>query len=50
MVSSGALRADMCARFSLKDKSLAMQWLKTQEVDKDHECFLRRTISANGRS
>ncbi len=44
MVSLGALRTNMCARFSLKDKSLAMQWLKNQE------CFLCRTISADGRS
>ncbi|AYB49513.1 DNA repair protein RecN [Candidatus Williamhamiltonella defendens] len=50
MVSSRALRADMCARFSLKDKSLAMQWLKNQELDEDHECLLRRTIGADGRS
>lgn len=49
MVRSGALRADICARFFVRNNELATQWLKNHELDDNHECLLRRTIGADGR-
>ncbi|WP_075181547.1 DNA repair protein RecN [Pantoea sp. 1.19] len=50
MVRAGASRADICARFSLKDTPSARQWLEEQHLDDGQECLLRRVISSDGRS
>ena len=50
MVRQGASRADICARFSLKDTPSAQQWLEENQLDDGHECLLRRVISSDGRS
>ncbi|VFS48234.1 Recombination protein N [Budvicia aquatica] len=50
MVRSGATRADICARFSLKDTPVARQWLEENQLDDQQECLLRRVISSDGRS
>ena len=50
MVRHGAARADICARFSLRDAPAAQQWLEQNQLDDQHECLLRRVISNDGRS
>lgn len=50
MVRPGAARADLCARFSLKDTPAARRWLEENELEDASECLLRRSISADGRS
>ncbi|UYU31100.1 DNA repair protein RecN [Siccibacter colletis] len=50
MVRPGAGRADLCARFSLKDTPAALRWLEANQLDDGRECLLRRVISSDGRS
>jgi len=50
MVRQGAARADICARFSLKDTPSAFEWLVENQLDEGSECLLRRVISSDGRS
>ncbi len=50
MVRQGAARADLCARFSLKDTPAAQRWLVENQLEDNGECLLRRVISADGRS
>ncbi|MDU7306035.1 MAG: DNA repair protein RecN [Escherichia coli] len=50
MVRTGAARADLCARFSLKDTPAALRWLEENQLEDGHECLLRRVISSDGRS
>lgn len=50
MVRQGASRADICARFSLKDTPSAFEWLVENQLDEGSECLLRRVISSDGRS
>jgi DNA repair protein RecN (Recombination protein N) len=50
MVRRGASRADLCARFSLKDTPAALRWLEENQLDDGRECLLRRVISSDGRS
>ncbi|WP_428943808.1 DNA repair protein RecN [Pantoea sp. FN060301] len=50
MVRQGATRADICARFSLKDTPSALRWLVDNELDEGQECLLRRVINSDGRS
>ncbi|QUG74706.1 DNA repair protein RecN [Erwinia sp. E602] len=50
MVRQGAARADICARFSLKDTPTAQQWLQDNHLDDGGECLLRRVIGTDGRS
>ncbi len=49
-VRAGAGRADLCARFGLKDTPVAQQWLEENQLEDGNECLLRRVISADGRS
>ncbi|MCZ6225982.1 hypothetical protein O5166_26375, partial [Escherichia coli] len=42
MVRPGAARADLCARFSLKDTPAALRWLEENQLEDGHECLLRR--------
>lgn len=50
MVRAGAPRADLCARFSLKDTPAALRWLEENQLEDGRECLLRRVISSDGRS
>ena len=50
MVRAGAARADLCARFSLKDTPAALRWLEANQLEDGRECLLRRAISSDGRS
>lgn len=50
MVRAGAGRADVSARFSLKDAPAARTWLEENQLDDQQECILRRVVSADGRS
>lgn len=50
MVRRGANRADLCARFSLKDTPAAQRWLEENQLEEGRECLLRRVISSDGRS
>ena len=50
MVRTGAARADLCARFSLKDTPAAQRWLEQNQLEDGRECLLRRVISSDGRS
>ena len=50
MVRTGAARADLCARFSLKDTPAALRWLEANQLEDGRECLLRRVISSDGRS
>ena len=50
MVRAGASRADLCARFSLKDTPAAQRWLEENQLEDGSECLLRRVISSDGRS
>lgn len=50
MVRAGATRADLCARFSLKDTPAALRWLEENQLEDGRECLLRRAISSDGRS
>ncbi|PVZ71994.1 DNA repair protein RecN [Pelagibaculum spongiae] len=49
-VRPGAEKAEICASFELQQLPEAMQWLKDNEMDSDHECVLRRVITPEGRS
>lgn len=50
IVRVGASRADLCARFSLKDTPAAQRWLEANQLEEGRECLLRRVISSDGRS
>ncbi|MFP2470688.1 DNA repair protein RecN [Pseudescherichia vulneris] len=50
IVRAGASRADLCARFSLKDTPAAQRWLEANQLEEGRECLLRRVISSDGRS
>ena len=50
IVRTGASRADLCARFSLKDTPAALRWLEANQLEDGRECLLRRVISSDGRS
>ncbi|MBP2167941.1 DNA repair protein RecN (Recombination protein N) [Erwinia toletana] len=50
MVRQDAARADICARFALKDTPSAQRWLEQNQLDDGNECLLRRVISSDGRS
>lgn len=50
MVRPGTRRADICARFQLKNIPSAQQWLLENDLDDQGECLLRRVINIDGRS
>ncbi|MCS2155770.1 DNA repair protein RecN [Scandinavium sp. H11S7] len=50
IVRTGATRADLCARFILKDTPAAQRWLEQNQLEDGRECLLRRVISSDGRS
>lgn len=50
IVRAGASRADLCARFALKDTPAAQRWLEANQLEDGRECLLRRVINSDGRS
>ncbi|WP_297200111.1 DNA repair protein RecN [uncultured Pluralibacter sp.] len=50
IIRAGASRADLCARFNLKDTPAALRWLEQNQLEDGRECLLRRVISSDGRS
>lgn len=50
MVREGASKAEISAAFHLAQLPRVQSWLEERELDADGECYLRRTISAEGRS
>ena len=49
-IRQGATKAEIVAVFTLKDNPAAHQWLGERELGAGNECFLRRVITAEGRS
>ncbi|MFN2167274.1 MAG: DNA repair protein RecN, partial [Anaerolineae bacterium] len=47
---AGMDRAELSAEFDVRDNPQAQAWLRAAELGDDHQCLLRRTIRANGRS
>lgn len=50
VVRAGAERAEVSAGFDIRQIGAAQDWLRERELDSDEECWLRRTINADGRS
>ncbi|MBT0588068.1 DNA repair protein RecN [Alteromonas oceanisediminis] len=50
MVRSGAAKAEIIAHFDINNRTKVQQWLVEHELDDEGECFIRRVISAEGRS
>ena len=50
LARAGAERAEVSAGFDIRRHAAAQDWLRERELDADDECWLRRTISADGRS
>ncbi len=49
-VRAGAERADISACFDVTRHGDAQAWLAERELDQDGDCWLRRTVSKDGRS
>ncbi len=49
-IRQGAERADIYATFDITALPGAKQWLKSNDLDSQDECLLRRTLAADGRS
>lgn len=50
MVRAGAERAEVSACFDIARHAEALVWLRERDLDQQDECWLRRTINADGRS
>ncbi len=51
LVRPGAERAEISAAFDASTLPLVLSWLADQDLEQpDHECILRRSLSADGRS
>lgn len=50
VVRAGAERAEVSAGFDISRIPDAQEWLKARELESDDECWLRRTLTADGRS
>lgn len=49
-VRHGADKADILASFDISQIPEARTWLQERDLEADHECILRRVVSADGRS
>lgn len=49
-VKSGCDKAEVIVSFHINETSLALNWLKQNDLDDDCDIIIRRTINANGRS
>lgn len=50
VVRAGAERAEVSAGFDISRHDGAQEWLRERELEADGECWLRRTVSRDGRS
>ncbi len=50
MVRSGASKAEIIAHFDISSLAQTATWLTEHELENDGDCFIRRVISAEGRS
>lgn len=50
VVRAGSERAEVSAGFDISKHEEAQAWLRERELEADGECWLRRTVSADGRS
>lgn len=50
MVRPGADKAELSARFCVRNNTPARQWLEQNELADEEECLLRRVITEEGRS
>ena len=50
MVRPGAKKAEISARFSLKNIPSAQRWLQDNALENESDCILRRTVTHEGRS
>lgn len=50
LVRHGTKRADVTADFDIQTLPDVIHWLEEQELDDDGNCFLRRTLTSEGRS
>ena len=50
VIRHGQDKAEITALFDLADCSIALQWLRDQELDEGDECIIRRVISRNSSS
>lgn len=50
VVRAGAERAEVSAGFDISRHGEAQAWLRERELEADGECWLRRTVSRDGRS
>ncbi|MDI1301262.1 MAG: DNA repair protein RecN [bacterium] len=50
VVRAGADRAEVSAGFDIHQHEAAQAWLRERELDAGDECWLRRTVTADGRS
>ena len=49
-VRQGADKAELSAVFDLSEQPAALEWLRSQELDSDQECVVRRVVQSSGRS
>jgi DNA repair protein RecN (Recombination protein N) len=49
-IRAGCDKAELSAEFRLAQGSPALRWLHEAALEQDHDCLLRRVITANGRS
>jgi len=49
-IRDGASRAEISASFQIDSLKHVVQWLKTEELDDDNDCLIRRTVNENGKS
>jgi DNA repair protein RecN (Recombination protein N) len=50
LLRPGANKADLSLEFDITDLPASQQWLIDNDLDDEGDCFIRRTINADGRS
>ena len=50
LLRPGANKADLSLEFDITDLTASRQWLIDNDLDDEGDCFIRRTINADGRS
>jgi DNA repair protein RecN (Recombination protein N) len=50
LVRHNTPRAEVTAQFDIKQLPHVQAWLVEQELDDDYDCYLRRTVTSEGRS
>ncbi|MHB8414440.1 MAG: DNA repair protein RecN [Acidiferrobacteraceae bacterium] len=48
LIRTGAIRAEVVARFQVDDQGAAANWLRHQELLEDADCIIRRTLDTKG--